>query len=155
MDLLSHPLIEDKYTTIKTHLLKTFGLTRRVRANKLLNMDDLGDRMPSALMDEMLSLLNGHLPCMLFKQLFMNLMPDSILLQLDDADFTDSRRVVGQADRFWLSMDQNSSSIIHKATCSRRLARANENSASMKTVGCFYHNRFGDKARKCVQRCKY
>ena len=29
--------------------------------------------MPSALMDEMLALLDGHQPCMLFKQLFLNL----------------------------------------------------------------------------------
>lgn len=155
LDLLSHPPTEDKYTAIKTRLLKTFGLTRRVRANKLLNMDDLGDRMPSALMDEMLSLLDGHQPCMLFEQLFLNRMPDPIRLQLADADFTDPRRVAEQADGLWLSMDQNSSSVIHKATFSRRQARAKENSASTNTEWCFYHNRFGDKARKCVQPCKY
>lgn len=70
LDLLSHPPTQHKYRAIKTRLLKTFGLTRRVRANKLLHMEELGDRMPSALMDEMLSLLDGHQPCMLFEQLF-------------------------------------------------------------------------------------
>ena len=33
-----------KKKAIKTLLLKTFGLSRRVRASKLLNMDDLGER---------------------------------------------------------------------------------------------------------------
>ena len=89
LDLLAHTPTDDKYETIKTRLLKTFGLSRRVRANKLLNMEDLGDRMPSALMDEMLSLLDDHQPCMLFEQLFLNKMPDHIRLQLADADFTD------------------------------------------------------------------
>ena len=66
LDLLCQPRDEHKYDTIKARLLKTFSLTRRVRANKLLYMDDLGDRRPSALMDEMLALLDGHQPCMLF-----------------------------------------------------------------------------------------
>lgn len=51
-------------------------------------MGDLGDRPPSALMDEMLALLDGHTPCMLFEQLFLNRMPDPIRLQLAAADFT-------------------------------------------------------------------
>ena len=64
-------------------------------------MDDLGDRMPSALMDEMLSLLDA---CMLSEQLFLNRMPDAICLQL-----TDPCKVVEQADQLWLSLNHNSS----------------------------------------------
>ena len=43
LDLLRAPPTENKYESIKTRLTKTFGLTRRVRANKLLQMGDLGD----------------------------------------------------------------------------------------------------------------
>ena len=109
--------------------------------------------MPSALMDEMLSLLEGHQPCMLFKQLFVNQMPDPIRLWLVDGDFTDRRRVAEQADEQWLSMDQKSSSVIHKATYPRRQTK--ENSANTNAEWCFCHNRFGEKAKKCVQPCKY
>jgi len=57
---LLNPLSRPPFgTAIKTRLLKTFGLSRRVLAIKLLEMDDLGDHMPSAL-DVMLSLLDGH-----------------------------------------------------------------------------------------------
>ena len=133
LDLISCPPTEDKYVAIKTRLLKTFGLTCRVRATKLLNLDDLGDRMPSALMDEMLSLLDGHQPCMPFEQLFLNWMPDSIRLRLADADFTDSRRVAELADELWLSMDQNSSSVIHKATYPHQQAKAREKSDNTNT----------------------
>ena len=76
LDLLRAPPTEGKYAAIKARLTKTFGLTHRVRANRLLQMGDLGDRRPSTLMDEMLSLLDGHSPCLLFEQLFLNRMPD-------------------------------------------------------------------------------
>jgi len=67
LDLLRDPLNEHKYDAIKTRLTKTFGLTHRVRDNRLFQMGDLGDRPPSTLMDEMLALLDGHAPCMLLE----------------------------------------------------------------------------------------
>ena len=160
LDLLCQPPDEHKYDTIKARLLKTFGLTRRVRANKLLHMDDLGDRRPSALMDEMLALLDGHQPCMLFEQLFLNRMPDPIRLQLVDADFTDPRRVAERADALWQSMACSSDSLIHKATVSWRHARLKptgpvKEMTNFNTDWCFYHNKFGDKARKCLKPCKF
>ena len=53
-------------------------------------------------MDEMLSLLDGHSPCMLFEQLFLNCMPDPIRLQLAEANFTDPHKVAKHADELWL-----------------------------------------------------
>lgn len=155
LDLLCSPPTENKYDAIKARLLETFGLTRRVRANKLLNMDDLGDRKPSALMDEMLALLDGHQPCMLFEQLFLNKMPDSIRLQLADADFTDPRKVAAQADSLWQAMELSNSLSINRA--SRQFARGKRGSSPSKSNPgwCFYHNKFGDKARKCVKPCNY
>ncbi len=81
LDLLSNPPEESKHEAIKSRLLRTYGLSHRVRANRLLQLDDLGDRKPSALMDEMWSLLDGYSPCLLFEQLFINRMPDPIRLQ--------------------------------------------------------------------------
>ena len=119
LDLLRAPPTEGKYAAIKARLTKTFGLTRRVRANRLLQMGDLGDRRPSALMDEMLSLLDGHSPCMLFEQLFLNRMPDPIHLQLAEADFTDPRRVAEHADELWLAMGPNNDLTIHRVAKQR------------------------------------
>ena len=100
--------------TVQDRLLKTFGLSSWIRATKLLNMDDLGDHTPSAIMNKMLSLLDGHQQCMLFQQLFLNHMPDPIRLQLADENLTDPRKVAEQADQLWLSMKQNGSSTFHK-----------------------------------------
>ncbi len=70
LDLLSNPPVESKYDAIKAHLLQTYGLSHRVRANHLLLMDELGDRRPSALMGERLSLLDGHAPLLAFRATF-------------------------------------------------------------------------------------
>lgn len=159
LDLLSHPPTDHKYEAIKARLQKTFGLTRRVRANKLLHMEELGDRMPSALMDEMLSLLDGHQPCMLFEQLFLNRMPDPIRLRLADADFSDPRKVAEQADELWQSMNSNSNPSINRASKPKHGGRgkppAREPDTSSNSDWCFYHKRFGDKARKCLKPCNF
>lgn len=153
LDLLRAPPTENKYTAIKTRLMKTFGLTRRVRANRLLQMGDLGDRPPSVLMDEMLALLDGHAPCMLFEQLFLNRMPDAIRLQLADADFTDPRKVAERADELWQSMSSNDGPTIHRVA--KQQGPPAKETKIRNTDWCFYHNKFGDKARKCVKPCKF
>ncbi|XP_045127726.1 uncharacterized protein LOC123514144 [Portunus trituberculatus] len=91
IDYLRQPPATDKYEGIKTLLNETFGLSRRVRASKLLHMDGLGDRKPSVLMNEMLALMDGHKPCLLFEQIFLEQLPEDIRLLLADADFTDPR----------------------------------------------------------------
>ena len=60
LDLISQPPDEDKYTAIKDRLLETFGLSKQVRATRLLHLRPLGDSKSSSLMDEMLALLGGH-----------------------------------------------------------------------------------------------
>ncbi len=128
-------------------------------ASKLLNMDELGDRMPSALMDEMLSLLDNHRPCMLFEQLFLDRMPGPIRLQLADTDFADPRRVVEQADRLWLSLEHGRTLAIHKASYLHRQPGGKSTGSTKpkdtNSEWCYYHNKFGNKAKKCLQPCKF
>ena len=79
-------------------------------------MDHLADKMPSAVMDEMLSLLDDHHPCMLFEQFFLNLMPNPISLWFADAGFTDPHIVAEMGNEIWLSMDPDSNSATNKTT---------------------------------------
>ena len=53
-------------------------------AAKLLHMDGLGDRKPSMLMNNMLALMDGHKPCLLFEQVFLEQMLEDIRLLLAD-----------------------------------------------------------------------
>ena len=107
LDLLHDFPAAGKYTAIKQRLLNTFGLSETDRAAKLPPLGDLhlGDIMPllkyrkppledgkpSALMDEMLSLLGSHQACFIFKHLFLQHMPDDIRIILA-GDHTDDLR---------------------------------------------------------------
>lgn len=60
------PYIKDqpmiaKHEGLKALLLHTFGLSRRVRAAKILHMDSVGD-WSSTIMAKMLALMDGALP---------------------------------------------------------------------------------------------
>ena len=98
LDTLSAPPGDNKYTDLKQRLLTTFGLSKRERASKLLHLHPLGDRKPSELMDEMLSLLADHGFCFLAEQLFLEQLPEDIRLQLSNDDFTNPRALATKAD---------------------------------------------------------
>ena len=70
-------------------------------------MDGLGDRKPSVLMNEMLALLDGHQPCLLFEQLFLEQMPDDICLIITDDDFTNPQQLAARADVLWQAKQQD------------------------------------------------
>ena len=73
IDVLEDPPQHNKYDNLKRRLTYIFGLSRRQRADQLLDigLHSLGDRRPSQLMDEMLALLGSHKPCMLFESIFL------------------------------------------------------------------------------------
>ncbi|XP_078487863.1 uncharacterized protein LOC144745813 [Ciona intestinalis] len=99
LDLLENPPREQKYTAIKERLLQTFSLSRQQRARRLLDMPPLGDRKPSALMDEMLSLLGNHESCLLFEELFLQRMPNDIRICLAKEDLEEPRQLARRADQ--------------------------------------------------------
>ena len=80
LDLINRPPADNKYQVLKDRLIDTFGLSRRERASRLLHFRPLGDSKPSALMDEMLALLGDHTPCLLFEQLFLERLPEDIIV---------------------------------------------------------------------------
>jgi hypothetical protein len=105
LDLISQPPSANKYETLKDRLISTFGLNRRERASRLLHFRPLGDSKPSALMDEMLSLLGNHTSCLLFEQLFLERLPEDIRIQLVDARLENPRELARRADVLWTSRD--------------------------------------------------
>lgn len=151
IDVLAKPPADGKYDNLKKRLLATFALTRRERADKLLHMSGLGDRKPSEFMDEMLSLLDGHEFCLLAEQIFLEQLPADIRLQLAESDFKDPRTVAIQADILWLARQQ-SANTIQQVEVRKPIPRQQ---ASGQRGWCYYHAKFGEKARKCVSPCKY
>ena len=93
IDVLEDPPHHNKYDNLKRRLTDKFGLSRRQRADQLLDigLHSLGDKRPSRLMDEMLALLGSHKPCMLFESIFLRCMRENIRLQLASSSFDDLR----------------------------------------------------------------
>ncbi|KFD51218.1 hypothetical protein M514_07818 [Trichuris suis] len=156
VDFLRHPPASNKYDSLKELLTRTFGMNESERAARLLHMTGLGDRTPSQLMDEMLALMNGHKPCFLFRQIFLEQMPNDIRLLLADSDFTYPRQLAARADILWHTRQQDSASINPLRTrqsASAPTRRAKDDTDKAKW--CFYHRRWGSKARNSRSRCTY
>uniref|UniRef100_A0A5S6Q6D1 DUF7041 domain-containing protein n=1 Tax=Trichuris muris TaxID=70415 RepID=A0A5S6Q6D1_TRIMR len=107
IDLLRQPPATDKYKAIKTLLTTLFAPSETERAARLLHMDGLGDRTPSQLMSEMLAFLDGHEPCFLFRQIFLEQIPIDIRLLLSDVSFKDPRQLAIHADALWQAKQQD------------------------------------------------
>ena len=149
LDYLNHPPANGKYDGLKKRLLSTYGLGRRDRASKLLHYSNPGDLKPSEMMDEILSLLDGHKTCLLAEQIFLEQLPEDIRLQIAEDNFEDPRAVALRADILWLSKQQSAPSTIHRVTARKEDTKVDHQDY------CFYHAKFGDKARKCRPQCKY
>ena len=100
IDVLEDPPQHGKYDNLRRRLTDVFGLSPRQRADRLLEFGahSLGDMRPSQLMDEMLGLLGGHRPCLLFESLFLKSMPEDVRMQLAMASFDDPRALAKIAD---------------------------------------------------------
>ena len=161
LDVLTTPPETNKYAALKDRLLQTFGFTRRERAAKLLEIGGLGDRKPSALLDEMRSLAGGHTSCLLFEEVFLRAMPDGIRMQLAQQDFTNLDEVATHADALWQAKQQSfGAEGINKILKVPRPARSSPSCNSDMTTTdsnsfCFYHARFGANAKKCRKPCTY
>ena len=129
LDLISGPPEDDKYSTLKTRLTDTFGLSKQERASRLLHFRPLDVSKPSTLMDEMLGLLGDHPPCLLFKQLFLEHLPADIRIQQVDPKIEDHRALAKHADALWECHDAGmESNTVHNPQ------RQKENSSSRPSV---------------------
>lgn len=163
LDVLEKPPATDKYGQLKARLLGTFGLSRQQRASRLLGMTGLGDRRPSELMDEMLALLGDHSPCLLFEELFRQQLPAEVRMALVSADFKDPRAVGLLADKIWASRPQPvvtavlqpDQPVIAAARQSGVNRFARPQPSQRHSELCYFHKKFGAKARRCEVPCKF
>ena len=96
--LLSAPPA-DSYTQLKAALLSSHQLTDFQRSELLFNMDELGNKRPMELLDEMMELVQpGEEKTKLFAMLFMRRLPAQVRVQLTEDDHTELRAVGLKAD---------------------------------------------------------
>lgn len=180
--ILINPPVSNKYDTLKTALIKTFGKSQAQKDAELLNLDGLGDKRPTALMRK-INALNDD-PQTLKRALFLSNLPTDIRSILAGHNITNIDELAETADRIWetrtagiqqvsVSTDTHggtsgrpveavsaaAKSRSHQYRPTRSSSHSNSQSASNATQPsvqiCFYHQRFGPDARRCQPGCKF
>ena len=159
---IAAPPLHGKYEAIKALLLKTFSLSAKERARQILDIQSLGDSRPSHLMEKMLNLLGGEDPQILFMEVFLRCLPPRVQTALANTPITDPRALAEEADRFFLAArqpDAETLAVTLSGPSTGRTAWRRPEAAMSDQRGdtgqCFYHARFGTKAKKCIAPCSY
>jgi hypothetical protein len=134
---------ENSYQQLKDALLGSYGKTKWQMAYSLLDHPDLGDRRPSAMMAEMLSLrFETSAPDSLFLALFLRRLPASIRDHLAAADHKTATEMVVHADILWDARNTASVSAVYDS-----LAAVSVRSSSPRTKSPDRRARSPDRGR--------
>jgi hypothetical protein len=102
LDVVEAPHETTPYTSLKQRLLAAHELTDFQRIEKLFQMEPLGARKPSELLNHMLELCpRGEEKNKFFLFLFLQRLPKELRVQLTEADLTEPRDLAAKADRHW------------------------------------------------------
>lgn len=169
-DLLRSPPTTDPYSQLKKRLLSTFSLSERERAARLLDLEDLGDRKPSALVDNILALAGSGNRDFLLRELFLRKLPESVRAIVASSSTTDLRALGAEADRHFstagalISAAEKMPSVLPVAMDEVQASWRPRNATSKPPRNCpnrsseglcYYHNRFGASAKKCRFPCAW
>ena len=154
LSVLTAPPTTGKYDNIKSFLLSAYGLSETERAKALFDLRGLGDSKPSELMDKMLALLGQHTPCFLFKHLFLQQLPGFVRTPLSKSTQSDYRKLAQEADQLYISGSQQVQAIRAARPLTGADRSLEHNSSSDNSV-CWYHRKYGNKAKRCVAPCHH
>lgn len=163
VSLLKRPPLTRKYETLKEKLLKTFELSDTERASRLFSLQGLGDSKPSELMDRMLDLLGDNKPDFLFLHLFLRQLPAHVRAALANTASTDCRELAAEADKCFLASQQQpcAAALLPAGAVSEvleddhMLVAAAAPRRQQSSGLCYYHARFGSKAKQCRSPCSF
>ena len=126
---------------------------------QLFSIQGLGDNKPSELMDRMLDLMGAHKLDFLFNQLFLWQLPSQVRAALA---ITDCRALAEEADKFFIMEQQHRAAVpfliqaFSSATGHITAATAAVAVPCRRPAGlCFYHTKFGPKAKRCQSPCSF
>ena len=153
------------YDKLKAALIAAFGKSQAEKDQELLNLNGLGDRKPSELLQHMKN-LNVD-PNTLFKALFLAQLPPDVRRILATSDKTDIGELAIEADRITEVSRLSNDLQVNAANPVQRNRQQTIPKVGMgsavpisrtwaTTPGlCKYHSRFGELARNCTPPCKF
>ena len=153
----------EPYTSIKAALIKAFGKSQAEKDQELLNLNGLGDRKPSELLQHIQN-MNAD-PKTLIKALFLTQLPPDVRKILATSTKTEIEELASEADRIVeVSRLAQISSIRVETECEQATVSAvtsgrdrqpkKSNSWPIVPGLCKYHSKFGEKAWNCAPPCK-
>lgn len=138
----------DKYASLKAALIKQFGLTKAQKAKKLASFTTLDPSMtPTTLLMHMRPLSSDSTSEEFFHQ-FKSVMPPAVRTTLAGRKLENVEAYAEAAD--------DVAETIRECTGVHTVSRPPKRDKGTEASGlCFYHARFGSKARKCKAPCKF
>lgn len=170
---------EINYADLKDYLLKEYTLTPSARAQRLLRfpLQPLGDRTARVVWNQMQALARlptidpttkGYRQVDLMKELFLQTLPSSVRAALPDADALEMTALVKRADDLIDAANASQRSTPISAVAeppisdtsavdrAPRRHRLDPRPGLLLASGrCFYHEKYGAKARNCSPGCKW
>ena len=160
MAILRNPPTEGRYEALKQHLLREFSLSKTERAAKLLDLPGIGDMKPSQLLSKMNDLIppgeEATSSTFLFRELFLRQLPVDVRAHLMDKADLSLDRLALEADKFFSSSGQRIQAVRTDPAGSqqRPAAPAAAHHTTTREL-CFFHTKYGSKARKCRAPCSF
>ncbi len=146
---------EDRpYDKLKKRILEVLSLSVNEKADKLLDLNGFGDKIPSQGLQAMLKLVpaaEAENPGFLFRRIFLRQLTPDVRNNLAQTEHTAStvdslRQLAKQADRYYHSTGARINAIVRH---SELVAEDSSVDAVTGKVLCWNHKKFGVRAWKC------
>ncbi|XP_046402553.1 uncharacterized protein LOC124168383 [Ischnura elegans] len=182
-DIITDPPSEGKYDRVKSELIRRLSASQEQRIRQLLEREEMGDRTPSQFLRQLRTTAGPALPNTFLKTLWLGRLPASmqailatqgdeelekIALLADKAhEVTPEHHIASLQDGPRIAtlekkIDDLAKQLAALTTDTRKPRRSRSRSLSRKRDPeernkglCWYHWRFGSKARKCSSPCSY
>lgn len=179
-DLVANPPEQEKYEAIKARLMSRFEMSPQEKLEKLLVSCDLGDMKPTHLLAKMQDLASGlKVDENLMKMLFLQRLPSNVrpiltihdgtlakLAEMADKLVDSSHSHVAATHAATPNSDEVNEQIAFLTAEIRKLKASsgsrNRSSSRTRSVSgdrsremCWYHFKYGDRARQCREPCKF
>lgn len=175
-DILTNPPETNQFQTLKQELIKRLSSSQEQKTRRLLEQEEIGDRKPSQFLRHLQALAGSIVPDALLKSIWTSRLPANVQAILttqrnatlqDTAELADAIMGATRVQAIQKTpMEDTLQVLLNEITHlksqirgrsrqrGRSSSRGRDSSSTKKWDTCWYHYRFGDKARKCQPPCK-